>query len=114
MSKNARPRDLPERQLTVRAALRRLLSEGFLTARELSGRVGVGEKDVAAHLEHLARSVKASGERFEIDPARCHDCGFVFRDRTRLSKPSRCPRCKGEGLAPARYRIVGTSGPGAT
>jgi transcriptional regulator len=99
-------RDLPERQLTLREALRRVLSEGRFTAHELSGRVGISEKDVAGHLEHLARSVKGSGDRFDVEPARCQDCGFVFRDRTRLTRPSRCPRCKSERLAPARYGIV--------
>lgn len=106
MADRRRRVDLPERQATVRAELRRVLREGSFTARDLSARVGIGEKDVAGHLEHLSRSLKPSGERLEIDPARCLGCGFVFKDRTRLSKPSRCPGCKGQRLTPARYRVV--------
>lgn len=101
-----RPGDLPERQLTLRDALRHALREGFLTARDLSARVGISEKDVPGHLHHLILSLKQSGERLEIQPPRCHGCGFVFKERTRLSKPSRCPRCKSQRLAPARYGIV--------
>ena len=97
---------LPERRQTLREALRHVLSEGRFTAHELSARVGVSEKDVAGHLEHLARSVKGGGDRFEVEPARCQDCTFVFKERTRMSKPSRCPRCKSERLTPARYGIV--------
>jgi hypothetical protein len=95
----------PERHTTVREALRRVLAEGVYTAHELSGRVGISEKDVAGHLEHLARSLKASGGQLLIEPARCLDCGFVFGDRTRLTRPSRCPRCRDGAVAPPRYHV---------
>lgn len=108
MANDRRGPRLPERQTTVRSELKAILHEGPFTTRDLSVRVGVGEKDVAMHLEHIARSVQASGERFEVEPPRCLACGFVFKDRTRMTKPSRCPRCKGERLAPARYRIATT------
>jgi predicted Zn-ribbon and HTH transcriptional regulator len=108
--------DVPERQATVRAELRRVLSEGFFTSRDLSVRVGISEKDVAEHLEHLSRSLKPTGERLEIEQARCLACGFVFKDRARLSKPSRCPVCKRQRLALARYRVLPASSraPGRT
>jgi transcriptional regulator len=101
-----RRRDLPARETTVREALRRALREERLTARDLSARVGIGEKDVAEHLQHLARSLKPGEERLHVEPARCLGCGFVFTDRARLGKPSRCPRCKGQRLTPARYAVV--------
>jgi predicted Zn-ribbon and HTH transcriptional regulator len=94
-----------ERQATIRAALREALRAGPRTARELSGAVGVPEKQVAAHLEHLARSLKASGERLRVEPARCQDCGFTFRKRDRLSRPSRCPVCRSERLDAPRFAI---------
>ena len=95
-----------ERRVTVREALRQVLMEGPKTARELSARVGIGEKDVAGHLEHLVRSVKQSGDRFEVVPAACLDCGFVFKDRARFTRPSRCPRCKSQQLSTPRFAIV--------
>jgi hypothetical protein len=104
------PPDVPERKTTIRAHLRAVLSNGPLTAREISTRVGISEKDVAGHLEHLKRSLKPGGERLEIQHAWCHACAFVFKDRARLDKPSRCPRCKGQRLAPARYGIVSLGG----
>jgi predicted Zn-ribbon and HTH transcriptional regulator len=99
------PSEPAERQATVRAALRQALRVGPRTARELSGAVGVPEKQVAAHLEHLARSLKAAGERLFVEPARCQDCGFAFRKRDRLSRPSRCPVCRGERLDAPRFAI---------
>ena len=91
----------------MRAALREALRAGPLTARELSARVGVPEKQVAGHLEHLGRSLKAAGERLRVKPACCLDCGFVFRKRDRLSRPSRCPVCRSEHLDAPRFAIVG-------
>ncbi len=96
-----------ERQATVRAALREALRAGPLTARELSGKVGIPEKQVAGHLEHLGRSLKAAGGRLHVEPPRCLDCGFVFRKRDRLSRPSRCPVCRGERVDAPRFALAG-------
>lgn len=106
-----RPGESPERHSTIRAALREALRAGPLDAHALSGRVGISEKDVAGHLEHLARSLRQGGERLVIDPARCLACGFVFRERTRLSKPSRCPACKSQRLEPAHFSVRASTGP---
>ncbi len=106
MSAPEPPPGAAERQVTVRAALREALRAGPLTARELSGRVGVPEKQVAGHLEHLGRSLRAAGERLHVEAARCLDCGFVFRKRDRLSRPSRCPVCRSEHLDAPRFAIL--------
>jgi predicted Zn-ribbon and HTH transcriptional regulator len=102
----SRPGEPAERRVTVREALRQVLTEGPRTARELSARVGVSERDVAGHLEHLARSLKQRGDRFEVEQASCLDCGFVFKDRSRFTRPSRCPRCKSQQLSTPRFAIV--------
>jgi predicted Zn-ribbon and HTH transcriptional regulator len=91
---------------TIRAALRQALEAGPLTAHELSARVRIPEKQVAAHLEHLARSLKARGERLRVDPARCPACGFTFRKRERLTAPSRCPVCRSEQIEPPRFAVA--------
>lgn len=105
--KSSRPAPRPaEAQATHRTALRDALRAGPQTARELSARVGLPEKQVAGHLEHLGRSLKAAGQRLEVEPARCLDCGFVFRKRDRLSRPSRCPVCRSERLDAPRFAIL--------
>jgi len=53
----------PERATTPRAAIREALLGGARTPREISERASVCEKDVATHLEHLEKSLKARGER---------------------------------------------------
>jgi predicted Zn-ribbon and HTH transcriptional regulator len=103
------PADRPpaERRATVRQALLQALRAGPLTARELSARVGIGERQVADHLAHVARSLRAGGERLRVEPARCLACGFLFRKRERLRKPSGCPVCGGDHVAPPRFAVVG-------
>lgn len=110
MAKRPRAHKLTERYATVRSALRQVLREGSLTARELSARVGISEKEVSGHLEHVARSLRHSSERLRVEPAQCLACEFVFKERTRLSKPSKCPACRSERLDPPRFIIL-TGGP---
>lgn len=94
-----------ERTATVRAELLRHLREGPRSARELSGLVGIGEKQVASHLAHAARSLRATGARLRVEPARCLGCGFVFRKRERLARPSACPVCRGQHLQPPGFAV---------
>lgn len=89
---------------TIRIALRDALRSGPASARELSSLVGVTEKDVTHHLEHLDRSLRHSGERLVIEPARCLTCDYVFKTRKKLKRPSSCPQCRGERIdAPAFF-----------
>ncbi len=106
MAKRPRSNKLIERHATVRSALRQVLRERPLTARELSARVGISEKDVFGHLEHLARSLRHSSERLRVEPAQCLACGFVFKERTRLRKPSKCPVCRSQRMDPSRFIIL--------
>jgi predicted Zn-ribbon and HTH transcriptional regulator len=103
---------VPERTTTVRAALHEALLGSALSARELSMRVGAPEKDVIEHLEHLQQSLRKKGERLVVKPAECLGCSHVFRDRTRLAGPGRCPRCQGEHIASPTFRIEPAPTPG--
>ena len=106
MAKRPRPHKLIERHETVRSALRQVLRERPLTAREISARVGISEKEVSGHLEHVARSLRHSSERLRVEPAQCLACAFVFKERTRLTKPSKCPVCRSERVDPPRFVIL--------
>lgn len=93
-----------ERTETARRALEEALSEGFfLGAKELSARLGLSEKQVLEHLEHLRRTHK---KRFRIESARCAACGHVFEGRERLTKPGRCPSCRATRIRPPRFSLV--------
>ncbi len=94
-----------ERSQTIRDALRAALRKGPVSARELSTEVGISEKDVPEHLQHLERSAKKDGERFVMQPAACLACGFSFSQRTRLSTPGRCPECASERIEPPQFKL---------
>jgi len=90
---------------TRRQEIRELLSESTWTLDGLVARYIVAKRVIIEDLEHIARSV-APRQRLHILPPECGGCGFRFKDRSRFSDPSRCPRCKNEHLAPQRFRIT--------
>ena len=92
------PRPPTEAHDTVRHLIMTELEHGLFSARDLSGQVGIPEKAVAGHLEHIRQSLHRTGRRLIVQPAECAKCGFVFEKRERLTRPSRCPVCKSESL----------------
>jgi hypothetical protein len=106
---NRKPPVPKERSETLRQSIIDELRGGALSARDLSASVSLREKEIAPHLEHLSRSLKAKGERLIVEPAQCMGCDFVFDERRSLTKPTRCPSCKGERIKAPRFRIEGPS-----
>jgi len=76
-----------------------------MTLRDVAVRWGLRFKDAEDDVLHAARS--ASPLRLRVDdPSRCLDCGFVFRDRRRLTAPSRCPSCRSEATTEPWFRLA--------
>jgi len=76
-----------------------------MSAWEISGEVGISEKEVYAHLAHIARSVASQDKKVAIIPAICLVCGYMFEDRKRFTRPGRCPQCKKSHIQRPRFRI---------
>jgi len=91
-------------EMTIRQRIAAELETGWKTVRDLSKSVRISEKEAIAHLEHVDRSLQPP-KRLTIDPPLCHKCGFAFLGRRRFSSPSRCPRCRHEGIQPPAFRI---------
>ncbi len=87
-----------ERYDTVRHRMIALLKGMPRTGKELSGQLGIPERDVYEHLEHIRRTMNKGDYRLSVRPARCDKCGFVFVKRGRLKKPGKCPICRNEFL----------------
>jgi len=96
---------LPEEPDTVRRSILALLENGPCTALELSVAVRRPEKDVLDHLEHLRKSLRPGNRRLVVSPAKCRECGFVFRKRERVKSPGRCPLCKGEAISDPAFLV---------
>ena len=92
---------------TPRELLAELLRQGPATIKDLSVQARLPEAAVATHLDHLARSVRAKGERFVVHPPKCHECGFVFEGREKGRRPSRCPECRSGRVSLPVFRIEG-------
>ncbi len=91
---------------TARQRMIELLTGARLSSHQLAQMLGLPERQVEEHLTHVVMTVaRDRSRRFVLEPASCPDCGFVFRDRTKLTRPSRCPRCRGEGITAPRYGI---------
>jgi predicted Zn-ribbon and HTH transcriptional regulator len=83
--------------LTYRRDLLAVLRAGPRTASSLARELGLERRDIEGELRHVLRSARAAGESIAIEPARCKTCGFVF-DGDRLTKPGRCPECRGSRI----------------
>ena len=90
---------------TIRQEIINLLSQNEMDARELSQELGIREKEVYDHLAHVGRTVKAEKKKLIIHPSRCLQCGFVFEDRKRFTRPGRCPKCRQSHLLNPRFQI---------
>ena len=77
-----------------------------LSSRQLAQILGIRKRQVEEHLIHVVKTIaRDKTRRFILDPAFCQDCDFVFRDRSRLTSPSRCPHCRSEAITAPRYGI---------
>jgi len=93
--------------LTTRQHLMDLLTQHSFTARDLASHVHLPERLVEDHLPHIMRSLERSTlQQFVMEEPECQECGFAFRNRTRLKRPSRCPRCRSEAITSPRFSIV--------
>jgi predicted Zn-ribbon and HTH transcriptional regulator len=95
---------------TIRQRMIALLYESEMSAKELSHAMKIREKEVYEHLPHITRSLTSRGRKLIIQPSRCLACGYVFQDRKRFTRPSRCPRCKRSRVQDPRFRIASSSG----
>jgi hypothetical protein len=97
--------------MTARDTLRQAIisslesAQGPVSFRDLSVELGVSEKDLPAHMEHVAKTLRSQGRRLIIIPASCRACGHEFGKRTRMTRPSRCPMCKSERIEPQLFTL---------
>ncbi len=94
-----------EEQSTTRQKMIELLKSRPFDAGGLSRALGVKQREIERHLKNVAKTAQTLGFKWVIDPARCEGCGFKFTDRERTTKPSRCPKCRGEQILYATFFI---------
>jgi predicted Zn-ribbon and HTH transcriptional regulator len=92
---------------TPRRRIMDLLQGTLLCSHQLAELLGMPERQVEEHLGHVVKTIARDPARtFVLEPSECQSCAYVFRDRTRLTRPSRCPRCRSEAITSPRYGIT--------
>jgi transcriptional regulator len=89
---------------TQRQDIMDFLSKGTYTLQELSVELHMSIKELLLHLPHVQKSIRPPNS-FVIDPAECLNCGYVFKDRTKLHSPGKCPRCRETHIKEPAYHI---------
>lgn len=90
--------------MTFRRDLVALLTVQPRSVSSIARELQLDRKDVEDDLRHAIRSARAAGHTVVIEPARCRQCGFVFGP-DKLSKPGKCPECRGSRIFEAQIRI---------
>jgi len=94
-----------EKHNTFRQEIISVLKGRTLSPRDISAEVGISEKEVVGHLDHIRIAVRKSRERLKIIPAECKKCGFRFKKRERLTKPGKCPICRSQQIQEPLFSI---------
>jgi predicted Zn-ribbon and HTH transcriptional regulator len=97
-----------ERMPTRRESIAELLTqtEMPLTAREIAMLLGLKSRAIVYEdLQHIALSARRRDKELVSVPASCGKCEFVFKGRTSMKKPSKCPKCRSEWIFEASYII---------
>jgi predicted Zn-ribbon and HTH transcriptional regulator len=88
-----------------RKDLLQMLLDDAMTVKQISRAVGQKDSTTVSDLEHLFKSLKHQGYRALIEPSVCRKCEFTFGSE-KLSKPSKCPKCKSVWLTEPRIQVV--------
>jgi predicted Zn-ribbon and HTH transcriptional regulator len=74
---------------------------------EIAKLYGVSLQEAEDDLQHLRRTLKKSAYRVQVHPAACRKCAFVFSGE-KLTKPGKCPRCRGTWIEEPLVEITTT------
>lgn len=89
--------------MTRRQDIIKLLEQGPVSANSIANKFGTNLKEIFEDLEHIKKSIKP--RQLKITPAHCRKCSYVFRERKRLSTPSKCPQCRGEWIEREKFSV---------
>jgi len=89
--------------MTRREEIEKILLKEEKSAHQLANMFQTELKEILEDLAHIELSVKP--KKIVITPARCKKCGFLFKERSKIKKPSKCPRCRSEWIQAQLFRI---------
>ncbi len=89
--------------MTRREEIIKTLEREEKSAKDLADQFKAEMFEIIEDLSHIKHSIKP--KKLVIKPSQCKKCGFVFEERSKIKKPSKCPRCKSEWIMAPLFRI---------
>ena len=89
--------------MTRREQIIEILAKEEKSVQQLANDFKVELFEILEDLKHIKHSVKP--RKLKIKPAQCRKCGFEFEDRSKVKRPSRCPKCKSEWIMAPLFKI---------
>lgn len=89
--------------MTRREQIIELLKKEERTVKSLANIFATTPAEILEDLKHIEISIKPL--KLKYQPAFCKKCGFVFKERDKIKKPSKCPRCRAEWIKAQVFRI---------
>ena len=89
---------------TRREMMIKLLSKRKYTARALARFFDEDYRIIVDDIFHISKSILPK-RRLIREHAVCNKCGFIFKDRTKQSTPSKCPKCRAESITNPTFHI---------
>jgi len=90
--------------MTVRKHIIEALKEKKMTLREIALAFKITVKDAGIDLQHIGKSIYPQME-LKMEIPLCRSCGFKYMDRSKITRPSKCPKCKKEDITEPRFWI---------
>lgn len=90
--------------MTRREEIEELLRQRPWTPKELADYFGAPMNEIIEDLEHVRRGTQ-NPFIFKYQPPKCRDCGFLFKERSKMKTPSKCPKCRSESMDDGRYFV---------
>ena len=72
----------------------KLLEKRAVSIQQIANMYRTTVEEILEDFPHIKESIKP--KKLRTMPAECRKCGFVFKERTKIKAPSKCPRCKSE------------------
>jgi hypothetical protein len=89
--------------MTRREEIIKILSKEKKSAQEFAYYFNIDLNEILDDLEHIKRSIRP--KKLNVDPAKCKNCAFIFKERSKIKKPSKCPRCRSEWIMPPLFSL---------
>lgn len=89
--------------MTRREEIFEILKKEKKSAQSIANHFEVELFWIIEDLEHLKKSIHPL--KLKMQPSFCKKCGFIFKERSKIKAPSKCPKCKSEWIQAPLFSI---------